>query len=50
MKNIPLYVKILTGMGIGILLGFVAVGAGKGHWVNDWITPWELFLSVYLSW
>lgn len=40
MKNIPLYVKILAGMALGILLGFLAVWTGKGMFITDWITPW----------
>lgn len=40
MKNIPLYVKILSGMMIGILLGLFAVRTGHGIFVNNWIVPW----------
>ena len=40
MKNVPLYVKILAGMAIGILIGFIAVQTGTGQWVDHWLTPW----------
>lgn len=40
MKNIPLYVRILAGMLIGILFGFIGVKAGAGNFINDWISPW----------
>lgn len=39
-RTIPLYVKILAGMAIGILVGIVAVRTGTGHFVDQWILPW----------
>lgn len=39
-KRIPLYVKILAGMGIGLLLGFTACALHFEGFVSDWIRPW----------
>lgn len=47
MKKIPLYVKILAGMGAGVLLGFIALWTGQERFVTDWITPWgTLFMRL----
>lgn len=40
MKKLPLYAKILIGMGLGILLGFVALWLGGEKIVKDWVAPW----------
>lgn len=39
-KKLPLYVKILAGMGLGILLGFVMLWTGQERFTGNWITPW----------
>ncbi len=40
LRKIPLYVKILLGMVLGLLFGFVMVGAGVApSFVSDWVSP-----------
>ena len=39
-KRIPLYVKILLGMTVGILLGFIACALHFEGFVSDWVKPW----------
>ena len=36
---IPLYAKILLGMGLGIAFGFVAIGLQREGFVRDWVAP-----------
>lgn len=40
LKSIPLYLKILIGMFVGVLLGFSATACGVSEWVTDWVQPW----------
>ncbi len=43
----PLYVKILIGMGFGIIAGMFAVYFELSEFTNDWIKPWgEIFLNL----
>jgi len=45
--KIPLWAKIFIGMGVGILLGLLAVWADFGQVVSDWIKPWgNIFLKL----
>lgn len=48
-KAIPLYVKILAGMAIGILLGFVAVNTGTERFIDHWIAPWGTIFIRFLK-
>lgn len=45
-KRLPLYVKILIGMGLGIIAGMLAVYFNFTKFTNDWIKPWG---SVFLN-
>ncbi|MDD4673818.1 MAG: dicarboxylate/amino acid:cation symporter [Bacteroidales bacterium] len=46
-KKSPLYAKILIGMLVGVVVGIVAVSAGIGWVVSDWIKPFGLiFLNM----
>jgi Na+/H+-dicarboxylate symporter len=39
-KNVPLYLKILAGMIVGVIIGIVALQAGGTQFIHDWIYPW----------
>lgn len=39
-RNIPLYVKILSGMLLGVVLGYVLMLLGLSEFVSNWIQPW----------
>lgn len=46
-KRLPLYVKILIGMGLGIIAGMLAVYFDLTKFTSDWIKPWGgLFLNL----
>lgn len=46
-SKLPLYMKILAGMLIGVLVGISAVALGIGWFVNDWIKPFGvIFLNL----
>lgn len=46
-KKLPLYVKILIGMGFGIIAGMSAVFFEFKEFTNDWIKPWgSIFLNL----
>lgn len=46
-NTLPLYVKILTGMVLGILLGIVALQAGFAGSINNWVKPFgEIFMRL----
>ncbi|MDD3741873.1 MAG: dicarboxylate/amino acid:cation symporter [Bacteroidales bacterium] len=46
-KKIPLSVKILTGMGLGIIFGLLAVQFGLSKFTSDWISPFgEIFVRL----
>ncbi|BAX82293.1 dicarboxylate/amino acid:cation symporter [Labilibaculum antarcticum] len=46
-KKMPLYVKILIGMGLGIIAGMFAVYFDLSDFTNDWIKPWgSIFLNL----
>jgi len=47
MKKMPLYVKILLGMFLGILFGFLAGFAGWNSQVTDWVGPFgTIFMNM----
>lgn len=47
LKKLPLWVKIFIGMGVGILLGLVAVWTNLEKFTTDWIQPWgNIFLKL----
>lgn len=47
-KHIPLYIKILFGMFVGLLFGLICVWTGiEAHFVSDWIAPWgDIFMRL----
>lgn len=46
-KKMPLYVKILIGMGLGIIAGIFAVYFDLTNFTNDWIKPWgSIFINL----
>jgi len=46
-KKLPLWAKIFIGMGLGILLGLVAVWVGFEKFTDNWISPWgTIFLRL----
>ncbi|MFZ5940645.1 MAG: dicarboxylate/amino acid:cation symporter [Bacteroidota bacterium] len=46
-KRIPLWARIFIGMGIGILVGLIAVWTSQEKLVSDWIKPWgNIFLKL----
>lgn len=46
-KAIPLYTKILIGMFVGLLIGFIAVQIGHATFVANWIVPFgEIFIRL----
>ncbi len=45
--KLPPYAKILTGMIVGLLLGYIATKAGFSGGVEDWISPFgEIFIRL----
>jgi Na+/H+-dicarboxylate symporter len=46
-KKLPLWVKIFIGMGLGVLMGLVAVWTSLEQFTIDWIKPWgNIFLKL----
>ncbi len=46
-SGLPLYIRILIGMILGPVLGFIALHYGFGSLINDWIRPWgDLFIRL----
>jgi len=46
-KHIPLYIKILVGMVLGVLFGMVSVSLSLGQFVADWVKPiGDVFLTL----
>ncbi|PCH71770.1 MAG: dicarboxylate/amino acid:cation symporter [Bacteroidales bacterium] len=46
-KKTPLYVKILIGMGLGMIAGMFAVYFELSEFTNDWIKPWgSIFINL----
>lgn len=47
LKKLPLWVKIFIGMGLGILMGLVAVWTSLEQFTINWIKPWgNIFLKL----
>ncbi len=47
LKKLPLWVKIFIGMGLGILVGLVAVWTSLEDFTINWIKPWgNIFLKL----
>ncbi|OAV71894.1 Glutamate-aspartate carrier protein [Bacteroidales bacterium Barb4] len=45
--SVPLYMRILLGMVVGIIIGAVALAVGGEWFVQDWVTPWGgLFIRL----
>jgi len=46
-KKIPLYLKIIIGMVLGLIWGMIAVKLDLGKATSDWIKPWgTVFLNL----
>jgi proton glutamate symport protein len=46
-KKIPLYLKIIIGMALGLIWGMIAVKLDLGKATSDWIKPWgTVFLNL----
>ncbi len=46
-KQLPLWVKIFIGMGLGVLMGLVAVWTSLEQFTINWIKPWgNIFLKL----
>ena len=46
-KRLPLWAKIFIGMGLGILLGLMAVWIGFERFATNWVKPWgTIFLRL----
>lgn len=46
-KKLPLYVKILIGMGLGLIWGLSAESLGLVDFTHDWIKPWgDIFIRA----
>jgi Na+/H+-dicarboxylate symporter len=46
-KKLPLYVKILIGMGLGLIWGLSAESLGLVEFTHDWIKPWgDIFIRA----
>lgn len=39
-RKMPLYAKILLGMLLGIVAGYLFLLLGIGSWLTDWVKPW----------
>ena len=45
--SFPLYLRILTGMIVGIVIGFIAIQLKGERFVNYWIVPWgQIFIRL----
>lgn len=46
-SKIPLYLKILLGMLLGVIAGYLFLMIGQGLFVTDWIKPWgTIFIKL----
>jgi proton glutamate symport protein len=46
-SKLPLYVKILIGMLLGVIYGLIAINYSIIVFTNNWITPWgEIFIRL----
>ena len=46
MKKIALHWQILLGMGLGIVIGLIAIKIGGGEYITDWIKP---FGTIFIN-
>ncbi|MFI3240913.1 MAG: cation:dicarboxylase symporter family transporter, partial [Bacteroidales bacterium] len=47
MKHLPLFVKIIIGMVLGIITGIVMININATEFANNWIKPWgEIFMRL----
>ena len=47
MRKIPLHIKIILGMVVGVVVGLGAVSLDAGAFVLDWIKPWgTIFVNL----
>jgi proton glutamate symport protein len=47
MGRLPLYARILLGMLLGVIAGFIAISTGFEHAIVDWVKPWGIiFLNL----
>jgi Na+/H+-dicarboxylate symporter len=47
MKKFPLHVRILTGMGIGLLLGGLGIAFQLGDFITNWVKPFgTIFINL----
>ena len=49
LKNIPLYIKILIGMFLGVLVGYIFLVLGLGIFITEWIKPWGIIFIKLLK-
>jgi proton glutamate symport protein len=46
-KRVPLWIRILFGMIVGVIFGMLAVMAGLEKFTHDWVKPWGIiFLNL----
>ncbi len=46
-KELPLWIKIFIGMGLGIIWGLIAVWTSLEHFTINWVKPWgTIFLKL----
>jgi len=46
-QSFPLYMRILAGMVLGVIIGFIAVQINGEQFVNDWFVPFgQLFIRL----
>ena len=47
MKKLALHWKIIIGMILGVIFGFLAARFGFVEFTNDWIKPWgKIFINL----
>ncbi len=47
LSKLPLYLKILLGMLVGVIVGYLFLLIGQGVFVTDWLKPWgTIFIKL----
>jgi Na+/H+-dicarboxylate symporter len=47
LRKLPLYVKILLGMLLGVIVGYLFLLIGQAAFVTDWLKPWgTIFIKL----
>ena len=47
LRKLPIYVKILLGMLLGVIVGYLFLLIGQAAFVTDWIKPWgTIFIKL----